>query len=429
MPMNSKYSGVEQFPPENRSVPGMLGGSGTTGNSQFPFDPEQIKKKVRLTMMAVLAAVVLFIGLVGSLVFYPYLFAGFFEIFDPGPIKGNLLALTYVPQNPDNETSAVSGGKVWIVTNPSFNYVQTVSTPGSYSVSSECAGCKIRVYIYDPLNKTVQSQWDIDLKGMPYDVDLYREKDAVWLSARQTDSMDPFIYKYDAKTGAQLLNTGSFVKENPQLTAGIVELSHFENPRRLDLKLADGKEFIFTPADGKFYAGQQEFNQANESGGSTTVFGLTEESSDQRKKLYSITGPRAKVLGGRCDTHAGKADTLKFFCESTAKLLSEEIFLEPIILYQDDRTAVIFHQNSLGRDAQRMLTAYDLEGKKLWTVPQERLFNAIKYDPDNSLSAIFFLQSHLSAELSGGVFVFIMEGVGAVGLDAQQGTELWRIET
>jgi hypothetical protein len=426
--MDPKLSGFENIPPEILAALGKQGGPGTQGNSQFPFDPQKIQRRVRLILILVFAAVFLFIGLLGSLVFFPSNFSVFFEMFDPGPIKGDLLDLTYVPA-PTKSGTAPANGKVWIVTNPSFNYIQTVSTPGSYSVSSECAGCKIRVYIFDPQTRTVQTQWDIPLKGRPYDVELYRQGNAVWMTARQTDDIDPFIYKYDAQTGAELLNTVSFAGEFKELTAPIVELSQFKNPQRYNLKLADGKEFIFTPDDNKLYANQQEFDQSRSGEKEITVFALVNESSDQRRKLFTITGPQNKVLEGRCDAHAGNADTLKFFCGATSKSLSEEVFLESRLIYQDNQLAVIFHQDSLGRDAKRSLTAYGADGKKLWTVPQERLFEEIKYDPEDSLSGIFFMESHLSAERDGDVFVFIVDGVGAIGMNAVSGAELWRIKT
>ncbi len=412
--METNFSGPGQIPPDLQSKLGIQ------GNSQFPFDPERIKRKVRLTLITTVAFVVIILGLMVSLIFFPYLFSGIFEIFDRGPIKGEMLDLAYFP-------SESAGGRAWIVTNPSFNYIQTVSTPGSYSVSSECVGCKIRVYIFDPLTQTVQTQWDIPITGRPLDVNLDRQQDSVWMSARQTDDFDPIIYKYDAKTGAELFNTNSFIKNFPQLTAPIVELMQLENPLRYNLKLADGKEFVFDPGEGKLYADQQEFDKSLNGEKEATVFALVKESSDQRKKLFSITGPGNKVLNGKCDAHANDSDTLKFFCAATAKQLSEEIFLEPIIIYQDERLAVIFHQDNLGRSAQRQLTAFGLDGKKLWTVPQDRLFNEIRYSTEDPFSGIFFIKDHLSAEKAGDVFVFSVEGVGAVGINTENGAELWRI--
>ncbi len=412
--MDSKYSGYGQVPPELKERLGL------PADANIQFDPEKIKRRVMWTVIGAFLPFIVIGVVILTALFLPNYFSGFMEVFDSGPIKGTMFDLTYVPDDSGK-------GKVWLVTNPSFTYVQTVETPGSYSMSTECVGCKIRVYIYDQATEEIVDQWDIAVNGLPYDADLYYGGGAVWLSARDSSSNAPFIYKYQAQNGEVLYNTESFVAEHSELTGSVIELMQFENPYRYNLKLSDGKKFIYVIDEDKFYPDEAALNDSLKADETVNLFVLTEESSTDRTILYSLTGPKNKVMDGHCDTYVDEEDTLDFFCEATAKKLSDEVFLDAYIVYRDAELAVIIHQNSLGTDAKRQLPAYNIEGEKLWTIPQEQLFDEMRFSPEDPFSETFFIKSDFTAERSGNVFVFIMEGVGAAAFDTADGRPLWII--
>lgn len=411
--MDEKYSVYGQIPPELQKKLCISGEGGF-------IDAEKLKRRLRFYMILGFLPFIIIGGLIASIFIFPYHFASFFELFDAGPIKGTMYDMTYVPDESGK-------GKSWLVTNPSFTYVQTVETPGSYSMSTECVGCKIRLYIYDQYQNKVVSQTDMPLRGIPYDADLYYHDGAVWLTARNSSENAPFIYKYDAATGKEIYNTQSFVTAKEELTASIIELSQTEDPYRLSFKLADGKEFIYLVDEDKFFAGNTEFLNYFKNDTTMTVFGLTQESSDTRTILYSITGPAKKVLGPTCFSNADDAESLMFFCEATSKKISDEVFLDAFVLYQDNEMAVIFHHDTLGNDAKRKISAYNIDGEKLWTIPQEQLFREIEYDPQDVFTQKNFVKSHIAAEREGNVFVFIVDQVGAAGFDTATGEQLWKI--
>lgn len=410
--MDPKYTGPVQLPPELREKLGIT-------DEKLFVDPEKIKRKVRNSLILGFLPFILIALGVASIFVFPHQFASIMEYFDPGPIKGKMYDLTFVPDGGD--------GKVWLVTNPSFAYVQTIETPGSYSMSTECVGCKIRLYIYDWKSGEVISQKDMPVVGMLFDADLKYLDGEVWLTARETDNNAPFIGKYDAATGEQIHDTESFVAAHPELTAPVIGIIQFENPFRLNLKLADGKEYIYLPEENRFFADSSEFYDFNNTSETITIFTLVKESSDARSILYTITGPKENVYIGHCDSYADDPESLKFFCEATSKKLDDRVFLEAFIVYSDDQMAVIFSQDSMGKEAKRQLTAYDVEGNMLWEIPQERLFNEIRFDPADPFSSTFFIESRLFAERAGDVFVFIVEDVGAVAADVSTGEELWKI--
>lgn len=347
----------------------------------------------------------------------------FSDIVDPGPLKGEMLDAAYIPETQ----------KLWILTDSSTTYLLTVETPGEYSMGRECVSCRTITYIYDPVTEEVIKEWETPYPDIPRDMDLYYENGNIWMAGRPSSDYEPAILKYNAETGEQIYNTDTFIEAFPELSAGIVDLYTREFPERYEIKTADGLEFIFVLENEKIFKNNQEMEEyfSPENDKTVTVFGLGDDNnSNTRKKIYLLTGPYPQIgdwVTGSCNAHLSAPDTLEFFCDSTAKLLSDQVFLEAKILYQDEETAVVLHQDSIGRDAKRFLTAIDTSGITVWEIPQEEMFNEIAYNPDDPFTQLFFMQSDIKAEKAGDIFLFILDGIGVDAFDYKTGQKLWRV--
>ena len=392
---------------------------------QFPpTGPQQVNKGVlRIIIIAFVLPVLLGVGML-IFTFFPSVLSPLEDIIDPGPIKGDLLDAVYIPD------ATGDSGKLWIHTDASFTFIRRIETPGRLSVSRECANCKTITYIYDPVTEEIIKEWETPLNNVPPDTNLFLEKGEVWMVSRQTSDFEPIIEKYNAETGEKLLDTQSFIDDHSEIDAGIIEFIMHEDPRQFNLALNNGKKLIYLFEEDKFFQSESELSKfyATSGGETVTIFALGEDGSDTRKKLYSLTGPKSEISRGNCDSYLDSADSLEFFCDATAKLLNEKIYLESMILYKDDDAAIILHQDQIGKGAKRFITSVDKNGSTKWSIPQENLFPEIAFDPDDPFSELFFIKLKVEGDRSDNLFIFKLDGVGLIGFDFVTGEKLWEVD-
>jgi len=350
----------------------------------------------------------------------------------PNSLRGDLVDMTYVPEEDGK-------GKLWIVSDGSFYYVKSYETPGHKEWGSDCFFCKLYTYIYDPVEKKVIKKIQIDYDQVPPKPKLFFINGSVWKISRQHLDNEPAIHQYNAETGEELLNTQSFVKKHPKLGAGISELMIDEESLRLNLTTFDGRDFIYSLNYDKLFTNRKEMNRFFEKmdTAAITLFAL-EVGSGPRKKLYKVIGPQNEIeeehitkdrLSGldrllRKQFIGGKDQNI------TAELITpERVFIEGVILCNNNDAAIILYQNRIGKKANRILTCIEADGKERWTILPDELFTELKIDKDEDpFSDIFFMRDDISANIEGNVVIFKLTPVGIIGFDFQTGKKLWMIE-
>lgn len=354
--------------------------------------------------------------------------AGYFFIYPsltPNKIRGDLLDMTYVPGK-DN-----SNGKLWIVTDGSFTYIQKTSTPGKVSVGRKGLFCKTYTYIYDPVEKKVLKEFKTSYDELPPKPKLFYKDGNVWMVSTQQFSYEPMITVYNAETAEEIMDTKAFVKKHEQLSSGMSELYMEDNPKRFRISTHDGQKLIYLVDKDMLFSDDQDYRKYIESTakGDVTIFALGEDKGGARKKLYKVTGPADKLLASSItESILNNPESVKFFYNSTSvPLTTNKAYLEGLILYQDADAVIIIHQSQIGKNADRMLTCVAADGREMWTIPPEQLFPELRVTEKDAFSVIFFIKDKLSAQRSGDVVIFKFEPAGSICFDFKTGKKLWTI--
>lgn len=344
----------------------------------------------------------------------------------PNKIKGDLLNVTFVPGK-DNES-----GKLWIVTDGSFSYIQTTKSPGHYSTGREGLFCKTWTYIYDPINKIVLKKLKTSYDKLPPKPEMFTKDGDVWVVTQEQGSYEPMVNVYNAETMELVMDTKAFIGKHEEFKSGIINLRVVnEEPRHFDMKTRDGQSFVYLVEQDKVFANISELKDKSFSGSDiVSVFALGEKSSGPRKILYKVTGPAKNLkTNSISESYLDNASTLKFFMESTAeKLTPDKIYLEGIILHQDKDAVVILHQDQAGKNASRLLTCVSSDGNVLWQKGQDDLFKELAVTEKDPFSEIFFMKSKISAIREGDMLLFKFEPKGIIGFDYFNGKKLWTLD-
>jgi hypothetical protein len=345
----------------------------------------------------------------------------------PNKIRGEFLDAVYVPGKDGAK------GFLWIQTDGSFHYVQETHTPGSYSMGRKGLFCKTWTYLYDPVGKKVIKDFKTPYDEIPPTPKMFYREGMVWIVSPQQFSYDPIINVYDAETGELVMNTDGFIKKFPELSSGLTKLRVEEDPKRFDLDTKDGGKFIYSVDENKMYSSDKEYNDAHGklSQDTVSIFAMGSESSSPRKILYRLTGPAGELSGKSISESTLKdSSSVRFFYHSSVIALNPgKVYLEGIILYQDNESAVILHQTSAGKKADRILTCVTSAGKELWTLPQDQLFPDMGVNEDKDpFSKIFFMKDKFSAARQGNIVIFKFLEEGMIGIDFKTGKKLWELD-
>jgi hypothetical protein len=110
-----------------------------------------------------LIVILVIIGVVGYVFVFPAL--------TPNSISGSMLDAVIVPTKNGEQ-------RLWVLTDGSFNFIQTTKSPGRTSTGRECYFCKTWTYIIDPKDKSIQKK----IKT-PYE-DIITQIDMVAITAK-----------------------------------------------------------------------------------------------------------------------------------------------------------------------------------------------------------------------------------------------------
>jgi len=386
-----------------------------------PYQPGGVKVyKSKKGCLSFLFFMLVLIAVVIGGIFFVY------PAMTPNKLRGDFLAAIVVPGKDGSY-------KLWIQTDGSFNYIQKVTTPGSFSMGRKCFFCKTWTYIYDPVEGKVIEKFKTEYDDIIPTPKIFFNNGKVWIVSGTFMTTEPMVNIYDASSGALVTDTKAFSNKYPALKSGIVNLRTENEPDRLIMDTRDGRTgIIYVLDEDKIYENNSEFRKAIESRtGEISLLVLAgDNSSSPRKKLYKVTGPANKLLGNSSiETYAPNEHSIKFFLNSTVAPLGNAVYIEPILLHQDAEGALILHQDQAGKKANRMLTYVDASGREKWTARQEELFDELELDEDeNPFGKTFFLKSKVDGERIGGLVTLELEQVGLMGFDASTGKKLWELE-
>ncbi len=368
---------------------------------------------------------------VGSAV-YLYLFPGLFENFssafdedksvteqkkDSGKkvskkksFDGVFMDALIVPDENDKEI-------LWIYTNKFYN-----------------PGYIIYTYIYDPYEKIIIKNFESELDNNPPQTKLFLIDNEVWKVNTGSAGIEPGIFIYDPVSGKEKKNTTSFTREYPELSEGISQMNLYDNPPRLDIETKDGRKPVFDITSKKLYGNTTEYrNSFKKDKKNINIFalGIKKSGEDARKTLFLVTGPKENLADKNIlEYYFSNPSTLKFITKSEAKpLIKDKVFLEGVLLYQDDDCCFVFHQTQAGSNADRLLSCIDKDGNILWTASTEnQLFPKLKATDKDAFTGMFFMKHNVHVSRSGNLVLFNYDRVGFTGFEYETGKVIFSEE-
>jgi len=362
--------------------------------------------------------------IIGALAFYFFAYPAL----TPDTIRGNVLATALAP-------SKDGAPKLWVLTDNSFNCIMKTETPGRMSIGRECLFCNFRVYVYDPVKEKAVTRFDTPLEDIITVIDMAYAGGKVWIIMGGYGKNEPRIEAYDPETARLVMDTKSFTADHPLLKGGLAAIYYSDREHTVSINTKDGLQGVkFCLETGDLFRDHGEWRSAfirDDTRDSVAVM-ARDRSGGPRKKLVLVSGPRGKLMdhATSLDSYAGDEHSLNFFTGATGKLLTEKIFLEGIIYHQDRDCAIIMYLDQIGKQANRIMTCYDLAtGRRKWTVPPDQMFKKMKIDEeDDSFSSLFFTKDTIRVRRTGDLVVLQLKGVGLMGFDYKTGKKLWTLD-
>ncbi len=346
----------------------------------------------------------------------------------PNSVSGSFLDAVIVPTKSGEQ-------RVWVLTDGSFNFIQTTKSPGRTSTGRECYFCKTWTYIIDPKDKSVEKKIKTEYEDIITTIELYYSEGKVWTFTREYGENEPKIEAFDAETGEKVMDTKEFISKFPELSAGLTEVHYDAKELSLRLKTKDGREGVYNLEDGKLYKNAADFRRSWEKDSTEMVIGvLTPEdnSSSPRKKLYKATGPNSIIKDNMSSlvSYIGREDHPFMKEKVKSQLMSEKVFLEGILYYTDKDCAIIIHLDKLGKKSNRLITCVDLKtGKEKWTIQPDEMFDEMKIDEeDDTFSSLFFTKDNIDVKRRGGLVLLQLKNKGIIGYDFETGKKLWEMD-
>lgn len=288
-------------------------------------------------------------------------------------------------------------------------------------------------YIYNPYEEKVLKSYESVTKEYPAQTKLFFSDNEVWKVNTESGGSEAGIYVLDPVTGEEKMNTKSFL-EKYGIQGGIGKMYVAERPPSLNIETRDGRKMVFDIENKKMYDNSSDYRNSFKKDDKTiTVFALGYEKSGEsaRKKLFLVKGPKSSLWEKNIsESYFTSESTIKFFLKSEAKqIMPDKVFLEGEMLYQDDESCFIFHQDQVGNNAERLLTCVDKEGNILWTASTEKnLFTKLKASDKESTSGMFFIKHSVHIDKSGNLILFSFDRYGLIGFDYKTGNKLFQEE-
>lgn len=326
------------------------------------------------------------------------------------------------------DSSLNSDGTVWILTDGTIKYNNSVNDVTKIGFFL----CKTNLYLYDPIKKTVLKTITTRYDDLPPRMmGLFQENNKLWQIGPHT------VFVYDSKTGEELQNTDTFVLNHKELSSGIANVNLSNYPNLFCIETKDARKLLYSIEENSILPNEENFlgekvyqHYENKKVESILVLMQESPSNKSRQMLYHVKGTIPALVKYVIWFHPKCADLCNL---NSAKGLvatpfsSKEIYLEPLIAYQDKEIAIIVSQKEVGEESDRVLTCVDSTGVKKWVVEQEQLLPDLKLTKEN-LIAKSWLEWALKGERMGNTFVLTFKHRGAMGVDVATGKMLWQVQ-
>ena len=335
-----------------------------------------------------------------------------------------------IPQNGGNP-------KIWILTDASKTAIVTHKRPGQYSTGSECIDCRTRAFIYETGTDKILNKTDNPFNDLVTESNIFGVNGKILQFTHGYHDALPRINIYDANTGSMLSETKDFIDMHEELKSGIVSLSYSNYSQTISFDTKDGqKNLIYSPVTDKIYTNESKLSEDIAAGtpdGTGIACGLKSATKDKRYKLWKVTAPRKNLITKRSTyiSYIGEQRTLDVFApDAKTELVSDKIYLQGIIYYQDEDIAVIIYVDQAGKTANRIMTCVDLHsGNEKWTVNPDGLFSFMKIDENQKTDSGFdYTKDRIKIRKSGNILALTFLGGGIMGFDSESGKKLWTLE-
>ncbi|HEX2735344.1 MAG TPA: hypothetical protein VHM70_27255 [Polyangiaceae bacterium] len=319
----------------------------------------------------------------GAIVVVLFLFA--LPAFTPGWLRGDFVDATVVPEADGHD-------RVWIVADGSFKYIVTTESPGESSTGPGCMFCKAWLYAYDPSRELVVGRFEIDDPGVVLSRHIAFADDKVWVISDRYDDAPARIDAYNPHTLTPLFDTSGFLKQHPELSAGITSLRYENANTTVDFELRDGTQRTFALDKNAFV--ERSFPP----------------SDAQRPQLRALdTGSRQGLFRDN-------------------ERLGSGVYLEGKIYWQNASDLFIIHVDQVDKKAKRLLTRVDAEtGQNVWTAGSLLPAMNIDYDED-PFSSVASSSNNLRITTTPKAVMVVMDAVGFIGFEFATGKLLWKRE-
>jgi outer membrane protein assembly factor BamB len=256
----------------------------------------------------------------------------------------------------------------------------------------------------------------------------------VWVLTGSYGKNDAKIEAYDPETMQKVVETKDFLAKYPVLSAGITEIRYDKKANSMAFKTRDGRDRLtYSFVDNNLYEDYSVFNNAmwkDSTYGSKVVLS-NEPGSSQRKVLYKVTGARGKLKyhESSFDNYTPDKSGSKRYMDLDLERLTDKVYLEGIVYFQDEDCAIVIHLDQLGRKSERLVTCVDIKsGKEKWTANPDDLFKKMRIDLDkDSFSDLFFTKDKIEAKRLGDLVIIQLKGEGLLAFDYNTGKKLWEM--
>ncbi len=348
--------------------------------------------------------------------------------------------MVYVPgQNAGNGLDG--SGSIWVRVD---EYVPVTIQTGNSIEMGKRYFSKRFVRIYDTATRQVVKETithDSFEVAAPLDR-IFNDGESVWIVNGYDKNYPQSLQVFDGKTMDPTMNLESFSKKFPELQSGIAEIAYYEDPLHLDLLTKDGQKLSYYFDVDRLFENLSDYKTFLKAGASEYSSYLMLEgknSSDLRKKLYSITQQSSSPWFQNYPALANSLNDLEhlkntFDVSEVTSLLSGKIFLEGEIVYQNRAPALggsttshellIAHKSEVGDNADYLLT-YIVNDQEQWTVSKSQVPILAQLNPLVNPDPFLALADTPLVQKDGEVLVVTLERIGILGLDVATGKQLW----
>jgi len=329
---------------------------------------------------------------------------------------------------------ASSSPKIFILTDASKTYIQTVKRPGYYSTGAACIDCKTLAYVYDPAGNNIIKSTEYKFADVITISEIAVKDGKVFQFTRPYHETQAGVNVYDANTGELLKETKDFISGSPELSPGLVDLTYRPLKRYVLFDTKDGKKNVLYSVEyDRIFPSEKEMNAQIEASvsGDAVIYAMGNTTNDSRRQLFRITAPKGTVLTQPdiLMSYADRPNMLKSYKASSEKI-SDKNYIEGIIYFQDEDYVFVVSQDQAGKKADRIFTCIDAKsGAEKWSVQQDGLFDIFKIDEvQNSSQSLSSSKDKISASRHGSVVLLKFKGDGVLAFDTETGKKLWSIQ-